>query len=799
MSFPPELIRDVRHGLRLVRRNPGVATTATVVIALGVGTAFYGFASHSIFSRGLDVRDTGRMVIISSTIPEEGDWQAGLSFDDHRDFAAVQTTVDGVALWDAYVPVNLVTGDTPPERITITETTSLLHRLLRFTPRAGRMFVEGDDHREAPLVAVLTHGFWQRRFGGNVEVVGRTVEVDRRPVTIVGVLSEKQGFTGEDLFLSLRAGPDTAARRGQRDYLGLGRLRTGVSIRDADAEFQMLANRLSENFPATNDGVSASVVTFVDGFFGSANAGRRLFNITTVLIFLVAILNVANLFLSRALARDHEMRVRIALGASRWRTVSHFMGEAAIPVVLGSGIGAFVANGLLRSNEANTEAWLRYQFEWPHAAFIGVATLLALGLIGTVAAMRLIGRNRTISIMAGGRWSTDRSVVRLGSKLVVGQIALGGTALFVAGLMVKTAVNLAAVDYGFAIDDVVTGTVQLDETRYPTATSREVFWNAFQARAQAIPGVTSVSLATQLPMIRYRGWTQFKLGNEAEDVELRGTYRNAITPEFFETFGVALMQGRAFTRADNAAAEPVVIVNEDFVRKFFPDGRPLGRMVRLGGRGTQEPWRRVIGVATHMWMDSDEDANPEGVYVPFTQHDQRWASIALRVSGAPTAYRDVLREALMTVDASLPMDDVMTMGEVIHERTALYRRVRGRYLYLGLVALALSMVGLYSVMAQSVRLRNKELGIRMAVGASAGDIGRMIFRQGIAQVAAGVIGGVGAALYTAKGISRMVFQMSPWDPWVLVASFAVLTLTGVLAILIPGRRAARVNPMAVLD
>ena len=782
---------DFRLGLRLVRKHPAVSLTATVVMTLGIGVATLAFGVHYQLFRGLPVEAPHRMVAITSTIPEQALYLTGLSVDDFADFRAVQTTMSDMALWDAYVQANFGTGDAPPEQITVTIATASLHRLLELSPLHGRLFVEEDDLEHAPRVAVLSESFWQRRFGGDANVMGRTVSVAGEAVTIVGVLPVGAGFEYEDLFLPLRIGQSSPDRRGRRPFMGLARLREGATLREANKEIQMLAARIGTAHPTTNKGVSARVLPFAESRIGSAS-GYRLLSLTGALILLIAIANVSNLFLVRALARSRELQLRLAIGASRWRVLRHFLAEAAVPVVAGAMGGAVLAKIAL--------PWYgsQYRFEIAHGVFVFIVACAAMLLIGIISGMQAIRRTRDLSPADGTRGNTRRQFSRVGQGLVVAQIAAGGAALFVAGLMVKTAVNLQRIDYGFAIDDVITGTVLVDTARYTTPETRLAFWDTFRARAKAIPGVREATLATQLPMIRYRGWARFRVDGQTvfSDADYFGSYRDAITPEFFDTFDKTLLQGRAFTEADGPDAEPVVIVNEDFVRRFLRDGDALGRRIRL--QGSDQPWMRVVGIAPHMWMDTDVDQFPQGMYVPLAQHDPSFATIAMRVSGNPEDYVGVLRETLMGLDPNIPLDEAMTMSALIHLRTTSYRSNRPRYTFFGAVGLVLSVVGLYGVMSYIVRARTQEIGIRMALGAQRTNVLHLILRQGVAQIAGGVVLGVGVALYVSNGMSRLVFQMSPWDPWVLGLSFGILAVTAFVATLVPARRATRVDPLVAL-
>ncbi len=477
------------------------------------------------------------------------------------------------------------------------------------------------------------------------------------------------------------------------------------------------------------------------------------------------------------------------------------MTEAVGPAVAGALLGALLAVFALDWYGARELAiWESYEFEAVHAAFVSLVALTAVLLVGIITGFQAPRSGHDSRLAAGSRGNTSRRFKRVAAGLVVTEIALGGAALFVAGLMVKTAINLQTVDYGFAVDDVMTGTIQLDDARDPNRQKRQVFWDALVAQVRALPGVQSATLATQLPMIRYRSWSRFQLEGDTPGsvADYPGANRSVVTHEFFATFEKSLLRGRPFTNADGPNTEPVVIVNDDFARKFFPSGDALGRLIKLGGPGSDKPWMRVIGLAPHMWMDTDVDAHPEGMYVPLAQHDTQFASVALRVSGNPEDYREPLRAALMRLDPGLPLDDAMSMSALIHRRTTMYRRTGPQFIFFGIVALVLSIVGLYGVMAYTARSRTREIGIRMALGAQRTNVLRLILRQGALQIVVGIALGIVVALHVSRGLSRFIFQMTPWDPWVLTASFAILGATGVAATWLPARRAARVDPVVAL-
>lgn len=797
------ILADLRLGGRLASKHRGVSVTTAVVLGLGIGVSTFAFGVHyGTYGRGLPVSSPDRMVDITATLPARGLQTEGVSFDDYQDLRLLQTTMDELALWDGYEPANISSVDAPPERITVTYATSALHRLLEMRPHHGRTFtVEDDDERSGP-VAVLSHAFWLRRFGGDAGVVGRSVTINGDAVLVVGVLpADVRGF-GEDVFLPLHGGPSTPERRAARDYYLLGRLRGDVTMTEAAEEFAMLARRLEIAYPETNKGVSARVVPFLEGWFsGAGAAGDRLLTSVGALMLLIAMANVANLFLIRRVARSRELQLRLALGASRWRVGRLVMLEAVGPAIAGALFGALLAVFALDWYGARELAiWESYEFEAVHAAFVSIVALAAVMLVGIITGLQAPQSGHDSRLTRGSRGNTGRRFRRVATALVVTEIALGGAALFVAGLMVKTAINLQTVDYGFAVDNVMTGTIQLDEARYPTPEGRQAFWGALLAKSRTLPGVQLATLATQLPMIRYRGRTRFQIEGETPSsvADYPGAYRSAVTPEFFDTFEKSLLQGRPFTDADGPHTEPVVIVNDDFVRKFLPSGDALGQLIKLGGPGSEQPWMRVIGIAPHMWMDTDVDAHPEGMYVPLAQHDTHFASVAVRVSGSPEDYREALRAAVMNLDPGLPLDDAMSMSARIHQRTTMYRRTGPQFILFGTVALVLSIVGLYGVMAYAARSRTREIGIRMALGAQRTNVLRLMLRQGVLQIVVGIALGIVVALYVSRGLSRFIFQMTPWDPWVLTASFAILGATGVAATWLPARRAARVDPLVAL-
>jgi predicted permease len=659
------------------------------------------------------------------------------------------------------------------------------------------------------MVVILGHRIWQDRYAGSREVLGMSVTVNGEAGEVVGVMPEGFEFPLlQEVWVPLRLDA-LALPRGEGQYLDVyGRLRPGVGIDEAMAELAGIAQQLAAEHPDTNEGVVPVVRPYTDRFVGDDVSGLLYTMLATVaLVLLIACANVANLLLARAAVRSRDVAIRTAMGANRWRVVGQLMAEAFVLAVVGAALGtaiAWVGIGLFDRAVQPTDPpfWLDFKLDGPILLFVVATTGLAALVSGALPAWRASATDVNAVLKDESRGSSSLQLGRLSRALVVAEVAMSVALLVASGLMVKSVVTLGRLDYGFPTDDVFTARIALFEGRYPSAEDRQRVWDELETRAQAMPGVRSAALIDRLPGLGGNG------GPVAIDGASYGTERDLpaarwarVTSAFFETFEVSVLEGRALTALDTRDAPPVVVVNESFARRHFPDGPVVGRRLRMGGLESAEPWRDIVGVVPDLRLEGVGDIDApaaDGFYVPLAQDDSRFLSLAVRGAGSPMAFAGPVRELVMAVDSDTPIYFVRTLQSAIDEGLWFYRVFGALFAAFGAAALFMASVGLFGVMSFSVSRRVPEMGIRMALGAEAAQVRGLVLKQGMRQLALGMLIGTALAVLVARGLQMLVYGSRPWDPATYGLVFALLTLTGLAATLVPALRATKVDPVHAL-
>jgi predicted permease len=680
-------------------------------------------------------------------------------------------------------------------------------------PILGRTFRPEEDHPSSPPVMILSYRAWRDRFHGDPAIIGRTVRANAEMTTIVGVMPEKFGFPGQmDAWLPLRIDPLAFPRSGGPAFEGTqlqaaARLKDGVSLEAARAEMATIASRLATVYPASNAGTGVTVVRQVDLFIGK-EAKAMLYTMLGAVfgVLLVACANVANLLLARTAARSKEVAIRTALGASRRRTVTQLLAETLVLAVVGAGVGLAVAkvgidffNASLATQEM--PLWFTATMDPVVIAFVLGLTVLSTLMAGTIPAVRASRTNVAEIMNDESRGSSSLRMGRISKGLVVAQLALSCGLLVAAGLMIRTVVNVARFDYGFATADIFTARLGLFEKDYPTKAAQQRFYDALIERLDAMAGVRAVALTSDLPA---RGSSQMQPVTidgvpYATDQDHPLARRVVITPGYFDIMSVRPIQGRAFTRADGPDSEPVAIVTERFVQQLLPGRDPLGTRIKVGQ--DEGPWRRVVGVVPDLHLGGAIGAiNPrnEGVYIPLGQNVINFMSLVVRTAQAPMSYTAAIQHEVNQIDPALPLYWVRSLADQYALDTWFYRAFGTLFVAFGLAALAMATIGLYGIMSFSARNRTREIGVRMALGAGTRTVMLMIVRQGAWQLAGGLALGLGFAALLSRGLGILLFGVRPWDPLIFTAVVATLALAGLTACVIPARRAAHVDPMEAL-
>ncbi|MBI4419875.1 MAG: ABC transporter permease [Gemmatimonadetes bacterium] len=803
-------LSDLCYGVRTLSRDKGSALVAITTLALGIGLCTTTFSLvYGVFLRGLDVPAPDRIQLIARNNPSRNIDFMSVSQPDFYDWRERQRSFEGLASFTGGFTMNL-SDSLGPERFEGSYVSANLFDLLRVRPVIGSTFRPEDDRPGAPLTVLLSHSVWTNRYGGDSAIVGRTVKVNGEHATIIGVM--RRGFRFPDDKVLWVAQRDERARtpnrQGGLSFQVMGRLRDGVTWDQAKAEMATIAVGLARDYPQTNEGVGVAFRTFVESDTGpQITAVFGGMQVATLFVLLIACANVANLLLARATVRTREAAVRTAIGASPLRVVSPFFAEtlvlAAGGALLGTGIAAVGVELFDRATQdVGKPYYMVFALDAPILAFVVGITVFTALAAGIAPALQILRTDVGSTLKDESRGSSGVMGGRVSRVLVVAQMALSCALLVGAGLMVKSVVKLRNYRFAFATENVFTARLGLFDAVYPDTLSRQRFWRALHERLRTVPGAAAAALTSSLPgggggggRVAIEGQTY------AKDQDYPASGSAAITPGFFETFDVAMLQGRAFTDQDHAGSLPVAIVNQEFADRYFLGVSPLGRRIRPGASTSTQSWYAIVGVAPTLvvrGLDPD-NLNPAEYYLPVAQRDPRFLSIAVRSSaGDGLMLASAARQAVRSLDPDLPLYDVFTMLGSIRNRTWFFNVFGTVFIVFGAAALFMASVGLYGLLAFSVSRRVREMGIRMALGASAGDVLRMILGQGARQTAVGLTIGLVLAFALSRLVRIIMFEVEPSDPLVFGSIGLVIAMVGLAASWVPARRATAVDPMVAL-
>ncbi len=803
------LLKDLRFGARALGKRPGSSALSIIAFALGIGLTTTMFSLvYGVFVRGLGVPEADRLLLVFENNPSENRDQMSVSQHDFFDWRETQESFEGLAYFSSGT-VNL-SGTEGPERFNGAFVSANVFDLLRVRPIVGGTFRDGDDLTGAPMTVVLGHEVWETRYDSDPGVVGQVVKVNGEQATILGVMPKGFRFPREqELWVVRRDQRTQNPTRGTGPSMRVfGRLKDGVTVEQAQLEFAMIAQRLAQEYPESNEGVGTVFVTFVENDTGpELKAVFGTMQVATIFVLLIACANVANLLLARAAMRTKEAALRSALGASRLRVMMPVFSEAVIlslaGAVLGIGI-AYLGVGLFDGATADVGKpyYMKFVVDVPILAFVVALTALTAVLAGAAPAFQISRTDVSSVLKDEARGSSSFHAGKLSKVLVVGEIALSCALLVGAGLMTKSIVQLRNYEFDFATEDLFTARVGLFETDYPDREARGRFFTDLEQRLEAIPGAQSVALTTNLPGLG-SGGRRFAI--EGETYETDQDYPDArvasITPNFFRTFDVNIVRGRGFTRQDDADALEIIIVNQRFAERYFAGRDPIGRRIREGTSSSEAEWKTIVGIAPNLRMNGlgNNQTDPAGYYVPVAQSDIRFMSLAVRTRGAsPLTITPDVRRAVRTVDADLPIYNVLSMDGAIKRATWFYNVFGTLFIIFGAAALFMASVGLYGVLAFSVSRRTQEMGIRMALGANAGNVIRLVLGQGLMQLGVGLTIGLGLAFGLSNIVAILMFDVQPRDPTVFGSIVGVIAIVGLLASFVPARRATRIHPVEAL-
>jgi putative ABC transport system permease protein len=793
---------DLRYAARTLLRNRTFTVAAVATLALGIGanSAIFSIV-HNVLLRPLPFPSAEKLVVLWGKYPNYG--RTGLSLPDFLDWRAQATTMEQVAARAG--AVFNYTGGEEPLQLRADRVTANFFTALGTPPVLGRGFAAEEELTANSSVVVLSHGFWQRAFGGDRAVIGRPIQLSGQPYTVVGVAGPQFRFWRDvDLWTPERVDRPNVNRR--NEYLtAFGRLKPGVTVAQADAEIATIARRLAEQYPQTNANFQSEVVGLHEQTVARVRPALLVFTAAVGLVLLIACANVANLLLARAAAREREIAVRSALGASRTRLIRQLLTESVVVAVCGGVIGLLLATwavGALRGSGTTLVPRLaEVRVDAIVVAFsLGLSLLTGL-LFGLVPALRLASNRLHDSIKEGARGAAGGAVARFRSALVLGEVAIAVVLLVGAGLLIRSFDRLTRVDPGFSPEGVLTYQVTFPSSRYADpATALPPLYDQILERTRAIPGVRAVAVSNTLPM-QGAGYISFQIENipfpqrdaSAAPIDVQPF---TVSPEYLAVMGLKLRRGRFIEARDVVGAGDVLVINNEMARLYFPEGRdPIGIRVSFDG-GTQ--WFTIVGIVDVVAQEG-LDAKPYAqVYLPIAQAQRRVVFVSIRTDGEPRGLTPAARSALRSVDPELPMNDVRTMEARVADSIAAPRVSLVLLAGFAALAMVLAAIGIYGVLAYSVAQRTREIGIRMALGASASSVRRLIVTQGMTPAIGGLVLGLVGAYFGTRIMTKLLFGVQPTDPLTFAVVSIFLAAIALLASYIPSRRATRVAPTEAL-
>jgi predicted permease len=802
-SYATAMAHDLRFALRMIltHRWFSAAIVATLALGIGLNTMIFTLV-NPVLIKPLPIPGGERLMAIRNLNTAHGEDAINVSYPDFRDYRAQTSSFEALEA-AAHEEGVLSENGNPPQAYLLERASSGIFETLHIQPILGRGFLPGDDKTGAEPVLILGYGVWRDRYNSSPGVIGRQVRVNGKVATIVGVMPKGFKFlTGTDIWMPLTPTPELE-KRDNRQLQVFGMLKPGRSIVQANADLNGISHRLATQFPDTNKDIQASVQTFNQRYNGGNIRLIFLLMLAAVgFVLLIACANVANMMLSRALVRQHEMSIRAALGASRWHIVRQLLIESLLLSVFGGVLGlALAALGVhwfdLSTQNVGKPYWIQFTMDYGVFGYFAALCIFSGLLFGTAPALRSSRVDLNEVLKEGTRSAGGHSGGRLSGLLVIFQFALTLVLLTGAGFFVYSLLKSLSANSNVPADQLMTARLDLPDTRYKDTDARQRFYDQLLPRLKAIPGVTRVALASNLP----------GLGASASQVEIEhsavenAAHRPSVaylvqSPGYLDTINLPILLGRDFNEMDGTANHKSAIVTRECAEHFWPNQNAIGKRFRFyDDKNKPGEWITVIGVSANIVQELDEVKPNPLLFVP--NRDKGWNSIALviRSSGNPIA---AVRGAVQSLDQDLPLRDVYAFPQAVEHQLWYLHLFSKLFSGFALIALLMASVGIYAVIAHATNSRTQEIGVRMALGANTRNIILLIMKRGLWQITAGLILGIAAALPAARVMSALPIGMSPSDPLVFAAVASLLTIVGLFACWLPARRAAALDPVKAI-
>ena len=810
------LIQDLRYGARMLLKKLGFTLIAVITLALGIGanTAIFSVI-NAVLLRPLPYAEPERLVAIWESNTQRPDSRNSIAYPNFFDWRAQSQSFERMA---SYHTNNMaLTGVTTPVNLRGAVVSPDLFAVLGVKPRLGRWFVP-EEEKPGIRAAIINHSLWQRQFGGDPNIIGRALTLDGKPFNVVGVMPAGFQFPIEAETVEIwvtssidgeKTDPKEQAQneqRGSHFLQAVGRLKPNIKIEQAQAEMSLIAGKLEQQYPDTNTRHGSRLIPFHDDLVRDYSEALWLILGAVGCVLLIACANVANLLLARATARYKEIAVRAALGADRWRVIRQLLTESLLLSLGGGLLGLLLAwwgtealirlipEDVPRLAEIDLDRWV-----FGFTLLISVVTGVVFGLAPALQASKI---ELTEAMKEGSRGAgSGAGRARLRNALVVVEIAIALVVLIGAGLLLQTFHKLQQVDLGFDTSHTLTASVELPDARYPKPEQATAFYQTLLERVKDLPGVENASAITPLPL----GGSTFVISFEVEGRnipkgQLPSSHFRAITPDYFNVMRIPQISGRAFTNHDDEKSPGVVIINESFAKRHFPNENPIGKHLKPGISVTNETvWREIVGAVKDVKHNQSlsRDYEPE-YYMPHAQIPLGSMSLVLRATNDPRSLAGAVQREVHALDKDIPVYRIKTLDQYLGVAVA---KPKFNALLLALfagLALLLTAIGLYGVMAYSVIQRTQEIGIRIALGAQAGNVLQMVLRQGLKLTALGLALGLAAAYALTRYMQSLLFGVKPTDLVTFVAIALLLIVVAVAACWIPARRATKVDPMVAL-
>ena len=800
------LIRDLRHGFRALIKTPALTVVAVFALTMGIGLTTTMFSIvYGALMKGLPFPDGNRIVAINRANKARQITNGSIPITDVERYRSEQHSFTDIAMVTSGT-MNVSWTD-KSERYDGSWISANMFGMLPARPAAGRDFQPDDDTPGGRRVAIISYSIWENRFAKADSAIGQTMRVNGVPYEIIGVMPENFAFPHIDrLWLPIQTDPLALPRERAQQYQLYARLKAGVSLDQASVDVAAIQSRIAADNKKTDEGFVGSAQRFVDADIGP-QPRQLLYTMLGAVFFvlLIACSNVANLLIDRATHRSKEVGIRVALGASRTAIIRQFLSEAFLLALAGTALGIVVAKfGIDLFNRSLVDAQVPFYIDIhlhaPVFAFTAGVALIATVFSGVIPAFQSSRTDINEILKDETRGSSSFRIGKISKGLVMFEVALSCGLLVAAGLMIKSVTKMRTMDPGFATSPVFTARVGFPAGYTDTVAQRQFFTQLAERTAQ-LPGVQAAAISSGLPGARQGlGGTNFAVEGKAyaRNTDYPNTRTLSVTPGFFATLSIPVRSGRLFESGDRVGTLPVAVVNERFARQFFGAESPLGHRIRYGQADSKEAWLTIVGVVPDVFGGDPQNPRPPIVFRPFEQAHSNFNYISARTATNPMGLTELVRTEAWHLNPDIPLYWVMSLDNAIAAPLWFVRVFGSMFMIFGFVALFLAAVGLYAVMSFSVSRRVREVGIRMALGANARDVIRMIFGQGLLQVGVGLGAGLALALAISSLLGLILFDVQPRDPAVFGGVTALLLAAGALACLIPARRATRVDPLTAL-